>query len=451
VIVTPLTLKFLSSADYAFWALQQTIISLSLLADSGFGHTTQRAVSFFYEGASRLPKTLKDYKEFDEKSGEPNKEKLMALLSTSSRVYLFLSLLVVSIITSIGYLSLRNVMTMSDNESSLFISFIFMIIISLVSIQNMKWTSFLIGIRRIAVLQRFNTIMNMLKIMVFLIVLFVDPRVINFMTVLLALAMVNFFYFRSRVLQWFKANEITRHPRFFDKAIFDSMWSATWRMGISQWGYFFSKYGTDLIIAQMKNAPLIAGYLFTKKILQFIRRLSEASVNAHLPEHYSKMAVKKYKEVKEKLSADMFLTTFMQIAGYTAFGILSVPLFDILGIDKELVPLFVFIIMSLTELFDSFSWVHGTVYVSTNHVPFMIPTVINGALIVLMSYLSLGTWGIQGVILSKFIIQLAFINWFAPYLNLNLLNWKFSQHMKDISILGGKLWFFKIKAVISKL
>jgi hypothetical protein len=315
----------------------------------------------------------------------------------------------------------------------------------------MKWTSFLIGIRRIAVLQRFNTIMNMLKIMVFLIVLFVDPRVINFMTVLLALAMVNFFYFRSRVLQWFKANEITRHPRFFDKAIFDSMWSATWRMGISQWGYFFSKYGTDLIIAQMKNAPLIAGYLFTKKILQFIRRLSEASVNAHLPEHYSKMAVKKYKEVKEKLSADMFLNTFMQIAGYTAFGILSVPLFDALGIDKELVPLFVFIIMSLTELFDSFSWVHGTVYVSTNHVPFMIPTVINGALIVLMSYLSLGTWGIQGVILSKFIIQLAFINWFAPYLNLNLLNWKFSQHMKDISILGGKLWFFKIKAVISKL
>ena len=451
ILVTPLTLKFLSSADYAFWALQQTIISLSLLADSGFGHTTQRAVAFFYEGASRLPKTLKDYKEFDEESGEPNKEKLMALLSTSSRVYLFLSLLVVTIITTIGYLSLRNVMDMSENEMSLFISFIFMVVISLVSIQNMKWTSFLIGIRRIAVLQRFNTIMNSLKIVVFLVILFVDPKVINFMTVLLVLALVNFFYFRGRVLQWFRDNQVTRYPRFFDKAIFDSMWSATWRMGVSQWGYFFSKYGTDLIIAQMNNAPLIAGYLFTKKILQFIRQLSEAAVNARLPEHYSKMAVKKYKEVKEKLSADMFLTTFLQIAGYAVFGILAVPLFELLGIDKELVPVFVFIIMSLTELFDSFSWVHGTVYVSTNHIPFMIPTLINGALIVLISYLSLDAWGILGVILSKFIIQLAFINWFAPYLNLNLLNWRFGRHLRDIWIFGKREWYHKIKLALSKL
>lgn len=450
LLVTPLTLKFLSSADYSFWALQQTIISLSLLADSGFGHTTQRAVSFFYEGASRLPKTLKDYKEFNEESGEPNKEKLMALLSTSSRVYLFLTILVVSIISTIGYFSLKNVMSMSENQSMLLLSFAFMIVIAAVSIQNMKWSSFLIGIRKIAVFQRFNTSMNFLKMIVFLIIIVVDPEVIYFVTVLLILAIANFFYFRSEVLLWFKERNVMHYPKYFDKSIFDSMWSATWRMGVSQWGYFFSKYGTDLIIAQMKNAPLIAGYLFTKKILQFIRQLAEAAVNARLPEHYSKMAVKKYKEVKEKLSADMFLTTTLQIVGYISFGILAVPLFEILGIDKELVPMFVFIIMALTELFDSFSWVHGTIYVSTNHVPFMIPTIINGALIVLVSYLSLDAWGIKGIILSKFIIQLAFINWFGPYLNLKLLSWRFDTHIRDIFTTGSKEWICKLRLAVSK-
>ena len=451
VIITPLTLKYLSSPDYSFWALQQTIIGLALLADSGFGQTTQRAVSFFYEGASRLPKTLEDYKSFDEKSGEPNKEKLMALLSTSSRIHSFLTILVVTVISSIGFLSLQNVISMSDNPDMLKLSFGVMILISIVAIQNMKWTSFMKGIRKIALLQRYSTIMNLFKTLSFFIIILINPQVIYFISVLLVSSSIGFFFFRSNVLKWFKERKITRYPKFFDKEIFDSMWTSTWRMGISQWGYFFSKFGTDLIIAQLRNAPLIAGYLFTKKILQFIRKLSEATVQARLPEHYSKMAVKKYREVKQKLSADIFLTGFLQVFGYTAFALLAVPLFNVLDIDKGLVPVFVFIVMALTEFLDSYSWIHGTIYVSTNHVPFMIPTVINGTVILLLSYLVMNNWGILGIIVIKFLVQLGFINWYAPYLNLNLLNWKFKSHVTDVVKNGSMSWFNKIKLTLSKL
>ncbi len=450
IVVTPLTLKVFSSADYSFWALQQTIINLALLSDSGFGHTTQRAVSFFFEGASRLPYDLEDYKNLKEKTGEPNKQKLMALLTTSTRIYLFLTLLVLTVISSVGYISLRNIISMSQNQSMLQFSFLIMIVISFVSIQNMKWTSFLKGIRKIALLQRFSTIMNVIKTILFLSVIIISPKVINFMIVLLISSLVSFFYFRKNVLTWFRQHNITAKKGYFDKEIFRSMWSSTWRMGLSQWGYFFSRYGTDLIIAQLKNAPLIAGYLFTKKILGFIRKLSEAGVQARLPEHYSKMAVKKFNEVKRKLSADIFLTGFLQIIGYVLFGILAVPLFNFLEIDKELVPVFVFFIMALTELFDSYSWIHGTIYVATNHVPFLIPTLINGGLIVLFSYLMMDYWGIKGIILVKFFIQLAFINWFAPYLNLNLLNWKFHTHIVDVFKFGPKEWSNKLRVALSK-
>ena len=92
LFVLPLLLKVYSPVEQSFWFFINTIAGFAMLADSGFGATLVRAVSYFQAGASKIPKTRKEY---DEKleivKDEPNLEKLKDLLTTSFRIYTILT------------------------------------------------------------------------------------------------------------------------------------------------------------------------------------------------------------------------------------------------------------------------------------------------------------------------------------------------------------------------
>ncbi len=445
LIVTPFTLKFLSSADYSFWALQQTIVGMAMLADSGFGHTLQRSVSFFYQGAKQLPRTLDDFKKSNEVEGEPNIEKLTSLRATTFRVYLYLGILVLIVISIIGYFLLKNVISLSENPNILMIAYFLMILQALISIQNIKWSSFMTGLHMVARLNRYRTLINSLRTIVFLCVLFIYPDVVVFMSIMIVQTLISNVYFKTQVNKWYNKHSVHKKANNFDKDIFNSMWSSTWRLGLSQWGYFFTKHGTSILTAQLNNANLIAGFLFTQRILQFIRNLGESPITAHLPNYYSEMAVKNYSKVKKQLSQDMFITFSLLIGGFVGFGFLGGVLLDLLDISKDIVPPLIYTIMALTIVLDSYSWIHGTVYVSTNHVPFLIPTLITGAVIITGGFFVIDTFGLLGIVLVQFFANLAFNNWYAPVINLKLLRWPFLTHLHNLFIMGFPAFIHRVK------
>ena len=88
--------------------------------------------------------------------------------------------------------------------------------------------------------------------------------------------------------------------------------------------------------------------------------------------------------------------------------------------------------MAFGLLLEMHHGIHANIYVSTNHIPFLWPGLISGILIIILSLAVMDSFGLLGIILVQFIVQLSFNNWFPVYLNLKLMNWGFIEYLINI-------------------
>lgn len=61
---------------------------------------------------------------------------------------------------------------------------------------------------------------------------------------------------------------------------------------------------------------------------------------------------------------------------------------------------------------------HAQLYLTNNHHPFLLPSVISGILILILSYFLINDFGIIGLLISQGFVQLGFNNWYPIYLNI---------------------------------
>jgi O-antigen/teichoic acid export membrane protein len=437
IIVTPLTLKQFDNIEYSFWMLLQTLLAFSLLIDSGFGHTLGRTVSFIFGGATKIPNNIKEFKELKGSKGEPNYELLNRLLGTSARIYGIVSWSSVFLIGIVGTLMLWNLLELSNHNLEMWISFFVMLVLTYVSIQSVKWNSFMMGTQQVAIQFRIGTSLSFVQLIAFLLILLFAPNMVYLICVLVIKTMITFWIKKRLVIK--KLNEkgnFYSRKRVFDKELFKPLWKSTWRLGISQWGSFFTKSGISIIISQVKDPALMASFLFTNRILDFIQKIAEGQFRANIPVVYSLMAEKNYKTIRNKISSSVFIMLFIFLAAFAGFGAFGNQLLAMLDIDKTILPMDIYLLFSATLILVSHSKLHGTVYVGTNSVPFYIPSIITGGLTVLLGFIVLPHYGLLGVVAVKFTLMILFNAWFSVYLNLNLLEWKVFQYIKDIFIIG---------------
>ena len=94
------------------------------------------------------------------------------------------------------------------------------------------------------------------------------------------------------------------------------------------------------------------------------------------------------------------------------------------------------LVIMITEILDLHASFHATIYTSTNHVPFVLPATISGALILLVGFNVLPAYGLLGIVVAKFIIQFLFNNWYAPYLSLKLMKWPIHLYIYQFPLYG---------------
>ena len=91
---------------------------------------------------------------------------------------------------------------------------------------------------------------------------------------------------------------------------------------------------------------------------------------------------------------------------------------DLLGAKTSLVPFPIILIMSISIMLELHHACHANIYLGTNHVPFLIPAIASGAAIVGISFGIVGSYGLIGIVLVQFFVQLSLNNWYPVYLNL---------------------------------
>lgn len=123
-------------------------------------------------------------------------------------------------------------------------------------------------------------------------------------------------------------------------------------------------------------------------------------------------------------------------------GIFANIILYMIGTNKQIISGMIFVIMSISIILEYHHAVHAQVYMGTNHIPFLLPSLISGFLIIVIGYMAIGKYGLLGLVLTQFFVQLSINNWYPVYLDLKLLNWKFKDYIIAL-ISVPKLYFSK--------
>jgi len=438
LFVLPLLLKIYSPVEQSFWFFINTITGFAMLADSGFGATLVRAVSYFRSGAKYLPRNKKEYDEFENTDeGEPNLENLKNLLTTSNRIYIFLGLFAVLILLTGGIAAAWNIFELSDHDPELWAAYIIVIPYCYFMILSVKWSSFMRGLGHIVEEARFGVLQGVIRVMGFIILLLFQLSPAYLIGYMFIESIIKYIYTKWFVGRWFRRKEVViENKRYFDKEIFQSLWAATWRTGLLFWGAYAIQSGTSILASQLSDAVMMANFLLTMRIFSFILNIARAPFYTNIPKIYSLAAEKKMPELRRKSSEYMFLGLGVKIAALAVLGLFGNQVLDLLGIETRFVPLTIFLIMAVTEVLDLHASFHASIYISTNHVPFVLPATISGGLIILVGFMVIPEYGIMGIVMTKFIIQFLFNNWYAMILSLKLLKWPFFEYLYQFPYYG---------------
>lgn len=451
LLVFPLILTVYSDTVQSFWFLTETISGLALMADFGFGSVLTRAVSYFKAGANHLPVTKEEYDAAPSIEDEPpNLPKLKDLLTTSFTIYYVLTGVAILLLATAGRYFIRNVIEMAGNPEHLWIGFYLLIPYVGIAMNGTKWRSFVRGLDFMVVEARFSTVIGAFKVIAFMIMLsFGLPPMYLIMTLLL-MEMIRYYYFKNFVKNWFRKNNIPMvNNMHFDRGIFSAMWATSWKLGGIFWGNYLIGRGNDILVSQISNAKLMASFLITTRILTYITQFSQISLYSVTPKIYQLSAQKKHKELKELASGYMFLGLFLMSGGVLALILFGNTVLRFLS-DNQLLPVMLLILMSLTSLLEMHASFHASIYTSTNHIPFLIPTIVSGAIIFGLGYYTLPLYGIPALILIRLIVGLAFNYWFSTYLSLRLLRWKLLEYLYELPVYGMRFLILKVKSLLHR-
>ena len=453
LIVFPLLLKVYDDTEVSFWFLAATIIGFAMMADTGFGSALQRAAAYFKAGAEHLPKDRKEYDNIKEiEDSRPNEIQLVNLLATTKKIYLILTLISLAFVMIGGTAIVWNLMSNSGHRKDLWLAFLVLIPDTYVVINTIRWSSFLKGFNYIAVEARITSLIGAFKVIAFIVLLSFGAKPLYLMLFMLIFDIFRFFYIRYFIKKWYAENiqpAVNANARY-SKRIFKSLWAASWRLGGIFWGNYFVEQGDSIIIAQIPDQKLMASFLITKRVLEILRNIAQTTFYAKIPVVYELAAQKKILDLKKFSSGYMFIGLLILLAGYLLIILFGNNLLEILQIEKRLVPFSILLFICLTMILDMHSSFHAGIYTSTNHIPFLIPSLVSGLIIFLVGFKVVGIYSIFGVVLTRFIVQFSFNNWYAMVLSLKLLKWPLYKYIYEFPLFGFQFSVKTLKRIINK-
>ncbi len=432
VFVLPLVLTKFNSIEISIWFLFSTIMGLAALADSGFGATLIRVLSYFYNGAESIPKNISEFKKPPEKQNLGiNNKGIVKLIQTSNLLYLAISLFATVLVFVIGYFVVKNLISMSSNQDELWLAFYLLTVTVFVRMQSVKWNSILYGFDKVAKQKQIETLFGFIKIILYILILSFNMNILELVISDLLLAILVFLFTRNRGKKILNKYSIKDTNKFkYHKSIMSSIFPSAWRFGAISWGAYFINYGSSLIVSQLSDPKLIASFLVTQRIIFFARQLAQVPLYAKLPTVFKMMSKHQFVELKQ--FASKAIVTGLAILCILLLGIGSMGniLLDLMSVETRIISSDIFLIMSISLILEYHHAVHAQIYMGSNHIPFLLPALISGILILLIGFGVVDTYGLMGIVLTQFFVQLSLNNWYPVYLNLKLLDWKFVSYLK---------------------
>lgn len=413
ILVLPFLISNYSSEYIALWLFMQSVISFGMLGDSGFGSTLTRSIASLKSGALSISSENLAKGNFSSSSPEIIQKRLSNIFYTSRYIYVFLALISFFLVFLYGYFGGSNIFSFIEDEKLIIFCLVTSSFTCLFQLLNVRLTSFLKGIGEITTEKNIDTLVNITKNTILLILLIFGFDFYLLFTVLLLSQIIknNLIFLKVKSL-----GIINYDTPIFDKKLFDELIKPSWKLGVINIGAFLITQSSILVISQINDKLLIASYLVTYKVFFFLFSFFISPVYSHIPIFSNLYVEKKTKMLTEKISLLFISNTFLFISTSIFFIYFGDYLISLLKSDVVFLDNFFSFIILVTLTLELIHSMFATVYLSTNKVPFLIPAILSGIIILISSFYLVSDYGLLGVLFSQFIVQLSCNNWYPIYL-----------------------------------
>jgi O-antigen/teichoic acid export membrane protein len=346
LVVLPLVITKLSVEEISVWLLLSTVVAISQGVLFGFNTTFSRFIAYVNNGVKI--KQFIDIKSIKQKrsSSELDLQELSRVYLLMRNVYFILSLIYFFILLILGYFILKKPMSFLANPTEGWLSFLVILLATTTCLAFGYYQNFMIGINRVALVQRVSGIVHLVGIVFIILVLTYSPNLFSVVIVLQLITLTSVFfiaYFARKNLTILGLNVC---KNTFDNELFKIVWSFSWKSGFTSVIASIIKHISGIIIAQLFVPSTVANFLFTQKIFNIIERFTSSTFVARLPVFAALRGNGDFVRLLPFLRQSQYLAFLVFFAGYIALLIFGEYLLSFIKSNVNLAASHIIVLFS---------------------------------------------------------------------------------------------------------
>lgn len=425
IILLPLILTRLETADIAIWYLFVTIIIIQNIADIGFSPTFSRVIAYAMAGASS--DYLSDYRKIDsiKNSGMPNWETMEKICHAMHRVYLLLIFPLFILLLTLGTYSLIKPISHSHAPTSAWISWSIVVLTTTVKFYGNKYSAYLQGTNHIALLRRWEIISAIGAIVSGITVLSLGGRLLALVCSQQVWVLINMV--RNRVLcglvEEGRFNQF--QSKVLDRNVVSAVWPSAWRSGI---GIIMSQgliQVSGLIYAQHGSSSSVASYLLGLRFVHAISQFSQAPFYSKLPILSKLRATGNISKQIRLASGSMRLSYWTYVICFIFVSATATPLLELIDSNADFPEPLLWTLLGIGIFAERFGAMHIQLYSTTNHIIWHIATGGSGILYLTTCFFLYSHISVYAFPIGIIIGYLGFYCWYSAWHSHRAFNLKF--------------------------
>lgn len=429
-IVMFITIKYLSYEEIGLWYTFLNITSFVALFDFGFSQTITRNITFAWLGAKSLNKDGLPIDIIE--SSKPNYELLSKLNYLSKSIFLFITIVILFLLTTLGTLYVKTILR-NLAENKYYFSWFIYCGAALLNTYFIYFISFFNGVGAIIKYNRAFIISRMAQIVLLIVLILLNTGIfaLTFSTLVCSIISYLFFvkYFREYNIKIERIN-IFCIKKEIEKTLdlFKIIWYSSWRSGLYKISLFLILYANTFLSSLYLGLKTTGIYGISLQIINVVSLFSIVSVTTFTPRFTSARLKKDIALLKMDFSTTVFIYIFIYWIGIIGIIFVGFPILKIIKPNLELRISF-FLFMSICIFFEYFYRVCLEFIITSNRFPFLRSGMISSIAIVVFSFIllkftSLGIWGL---LISQLLIQSLYNYWKWPRYVLKELNLKIGE------------------------
>ena len=418
IIITPLILTNLSAQEAAYFFLINTVVTLGFLAEGGVNRVILRLLRYYQSGVvdSTIKYKIKDKE--TKKDEEDKKIKYIKKLEIGSLyLYLILGLISTILIGLVGYPLLFNTIQMQPNTYEANFAFIALGVYILIRILNMRLVAFIHGYNGVVSQKRIEINLGLVKILLMVISLINQQGVLYLVLIMLFIEIIHSYFYMKKYSSYRVGGNIEKIHKEY---MLDILKPSYRQSAISLSGFIIYQTA-PLVVAQGDDPVLIASFVLTYQIFQFLKMISISPVNAIYPQVVSSLAERNRKKYINLIIKIYKYSIPIYITGTLAIIFIGDLALQSINSTTTLLPLEYISLISLMYLLEVNHVIHSSMYMATNHIPFVIPSILSAVSIIVLSILFMPIYGFASLIYVQLFAQGAYNNWYPVFINLKLI------------------------------